>query len=242
MSIHSFDDLSEHFRAFELLEDDAPMRGFSRVVRCALRDWKKLYDHPGFGFSKPFDVRFAKALVKTLTHLVGTDKEVLFGYAEHAEFSLLLTSNEETDSDDAGRGLLCRIASKSAAKLSLLLGDLALFDVRLYQFPSPELVRSFFLWRQRAQWRTSLDRYVWHALIEDGDEEKAKMITSDFGDEEKLEILAQHDMKFEDVPIWQRRGAGIYWQPSGNGKDPTLLVDTTLPEGPAFGEYLTVFL
>jgi len=236
------DELLEHFQAFELLDDDASMRGFKRVVRCTVRDWTKLYESAALGFEMPFDVRFAKALVKTLSHLVGSDPDMVFGYAEHGEFSLLLGGAEDSG-NGTGRGLLSRVASNAGGKLSLLLGDLALFDVRLYQFPSPELARIYFQWRQRCQEQLSLDRHVWHALAKNsGDESTAHTIVETLGNDEKHEILDQREIVFDDIPIWQRRGAGVYWQAGLDDEDPSLMVDTTLPVGDEYGEYLKMFL
>lgn len=235
-------ELLEHFKAFELLDDDAPMRGFKRVVRCGVRDWDKLYEHAALGFDKPFDVRFAKALVKTLSHLVGTDPELVFGYAEHGEFSLLLGGIDDPG-NGTGRGMLSRIASCAGGKLSLLLGDLALFDVRYYQFPSPELARIYFQWRQRCQSQLSLDRYVWHALAQgSGDEAHAQTLVNTLANEDKHEILEQHEIVYAEIPIWQRRGAGVYWQAGEEDRDPSLMVDTTLPDGDDYGDYLQMFL
>lgn len=236
------DKMIEHFRAFELLDDDTSMRGFKRVVRCGVRNWSKLYEHAALGFDKPFDVRFAKAMVKTLSHLVGSDPDVVFGYAEHGEFSLLLGGVDDAGAV-SGRGLLSRVASNAGGKLSLLLGDLALFDVRLYQFPSPELARIYFQWRQSTQGQLTLDRHVWHALATgSGDESHAQIIVETLANEEKYEILGQRELTFENLPIWQRRGAGVYWQAGSNGEDPSLTVDTTLPDGDDYGEYLKKFL
>jgi tRNA(His) guanylyltransferase len=238
----------EHFRAFELLDDDTSMRGFKRVVRCTVRDWSKLYEHAALGFVKPFDVRFAKAVVKTLSHMVGSDPDLVFGYAEHGEFSLLLGGVEEQSGVIAtatatGRGLLSSIASNAGGKLSLLLGDLALFDVRLYQFPSPELARIYFQWRQRTQLQLTLDRYVWHALAKgSGDESHAHTIVETLANQDKHEILEQNEIVVEEIPIWQRRGAGVYWQAGVDDEDPALMVDTTLPDEEAYGEYLKMFL
>lgn len=234
----------EHFRAFELLDDDTSMRGFKRVVRCVVRDWSKLYEHVALGFVKPFDVRFAKAVVKTLSHMVGTDPDLVFGYAEHGEFSLLLGGVEEQRGvTTTGRGLLSRVASNAGGKLSLLLGDLALFDVRLYQFPSPELARIYFQWRQRTQLQLTLDRYVWHALAKgSGDESHAHTIVETLANQDKLEILEQNEIVIEELPIWQRRGAGVYWKAGVDDEDPVLMVDTTLPDSDDYGEYLKKFL
>ncbi|MDY0000137.1 MAG: tRNA(His) guanylyltransferase Thg1 family protein [Polyangia bacterium] len=234
--------LRDHFRAFELLDDDEPMRGFVRVVQCALRDWDRLYDSEAFGFSKPFDQRFAKAMVKTVSHLVGTEPFIRYGYAEHGEFSLLLASDDGAPGETSRR-LICRLTSLAAGRLSLILGDLALFDSRLYQFPSPELARGFLLWRQECQRTVSLNRNVLHVLTQNGqDPLSARGIIADLGDEEKLEILAQHGVRFDALPLWQRRGASCYWQPEPGDGPPTLAVDTTLPVGDQYAQYLDRFL
>lgn len=234
-------DLLEHFQAFELLDDDEPMRGFKRVVRCVLRDFAVIMEHPDFSFEKPLDLRFAKSMVKTTSHVLGTDTDVLFGYAEYSEFSLLFGSAD--DEEGGGRGMLSRIASNAAGKLSLLLGDLALFDVHLYQFPSPELAKAYFLWRQRCHLNLALDRYVRHVFSgEAEDRDRVEMIIADFGEEEKIEILAQHEVDFEALPGWQRNGAGIYWQAGMEDEEPALMVDTSLPGGREYAEYLDMFM
>lgn len=234
--------LRDQFRAFELLDDDEPMRGFVRVAQCALRDWDRLYDHEAFGFSKPFDPRFAKAMVKTVTHVVGVESSIRYGYAEHGELSLLLGSDDEPVGETSRR-TICRLTSLAAGRLSLLLGDLALFDCRLYQFPSPELAKGFLLWRQECQRTVSLNRNVLHAITQNGqDPLSARGLIADLGDEEKLEILAQHGLSFDSLPLWQRRGAGCYWLPASGDEPPTLTVDTTLPVGEQYAQYLARFL
>lgn len=234
--------LRDHFAAFELLDDDEPMRGFVRVATCALRDWDRLYDHRAFGFAKPFDPRFAKAMVKTVSYLVATDESIRYGYAEHGEMSLLLGPAEEAP-HETSRRLMCRLASAAAGRLSLLLGDLALFDCHIYQFPSPELANSFFLWRQQCQRTISLNRNVLHVLTSDGqDPLSVRGVVSELGDEEKLEILGQHGISFDDLPLWQRRGAGCFWQNGEGDGVPTLTVDTTLPVGEQYTHYIARFL
>jgi hypothetical protein len=194
---------------------------------------------------------------------VATDADLEYGFAEHAEISLLLngggwTDEEDNEGEDEGedqqkagpkavgmdnaRGVVCRIASSAAGRMSLVLGDLARFDVRLYQFPSAELAKTFFLWRQQCQRKVSLDRHVAHLLVSNGQEpEIAKTMVEDFGEEEKLEILSQNEVSFEDLPIWQRRGAGCFWRTRPD-EPPALTVDTTLPVGDQYSEYLSRFL
>lgn len=235
------DPLLEHFQSFALLDDDSPMRGFRRVARCVLPGWPALVDHPGFGFEKPFDARFGKAMVKAVSHVVGADPGVAYGYVEHGEFSILLGSAGDDGQGD-GRALLCQLASQAAGRLSLLLGDLAPFDVHLFQFPSPELARAYFVWRQASNRTVLIDRYVRHLLSKDRDESEALAIMEDLGDEEKQEILTQNQVALETLPPWQVRGTGVYWQVGLEDDGATLMIDTLLPAGKEYGEYLRTFL
>jgi tRNA(His) 5'-end guanylyltransferase len=217
------------------------MRGFRRVARCVLPGWQALVDHPGFGFEKPFDARFGKAMVKAVSHVVGSDPGVAFGYVEHGEFSILLGSAGDDGQGD-GRALLCQLASQAAGRLSLLLGDLAPFDVHLFQFPSPELARAYFVWRQACHRSVLVERYVRHLLSRDRDESEALAIMEDLGDEEKQEILAQNQVDLEILPPWQVRGAAVFWQVGVEDDGATLMIDTLLPAGKEYGEYLRTFL
>ena len=236
------DPLLEHFRSFALLDDDAPMRGFRRVARCVLPGWQALLDHPGFGFEKPFDPRFGKAMVKAVSHVVGSDPGVAYGYVEHGEFSILLSASGDDGQGD-GRALLCQLASQAAGRLSLLLGDLAPFDVHLFQFPSPELARAYFVWRQSCNREALIERYARHLLQANGrEEQEALALLEDLGPEERGEILAQNQVDLETLPPWQVRGTGVYWQPGLDEDGASLTIDTLLPNGKEYGEYLRTFL
>src|SRR5262245_37741935 len=78
---------------------------------------------PGFdqlietlGFERPYDPRFGKTMVKTLSHLVAS-LGCSFGFAERTDLSLYAVSG----GGDARR-LLSRIAGEAAGKMSLLIG------------------------------------------------------------------------------------------------------------------------
>ena len=236
------DPLLEHFQSFALLDDDTPVRGFRRVARCVLPGWQRLFDHPGLGFEKPFDARFGKAMVKAVSHVVGSDPGVSYGYVEHGEFSILLSSAGDDGQGD-GRALLCQLASQAAGRLSLLLGDLAPFDVHLFQFPSPELARAYFVWRQGCNRQVFIDRYVRHLLLANQREEaEAAAIMEDLGDEEKREILSQNQVDLDTLPPWQVRGTGVFWQPGLDEDEATLMIDTLLPADKEYAAYLRTFL
>ena len=71
---------------------------------------------------------------------------------------------------------------------------------------------------------------------------------------EKNEFLFERGINFNDVPSWQKRGTGVYWEeyekegfnPKTDEKVVTtrnrLKVDYELPLGDAYGEFIGSFL
>ena len=76
------------------------------------------------------------------------DLDGAYGYAEHGELSLLF---RRSDQPRSAHDLLCRVVSAASAKLSLLLGQVATFEGRLYQFASTEAACDYFVWRRQEQ-------------------------------------------------------------------------------------------
>jgi tRNA(His) guanylyltransferase len=187
-------------------------------------------------YEKPYDARFAKAMVKTLSY-VATTLGASFGYCERAELSLYALAN----GGDARR-LLSRIAGEASGKLSLLLGEVATFEARLYEFPSNEVAQEYFRWRQDEATIASIDRYCTHVLSQSGaDATAVPRILDGLGPDEKVELLRQNALDFTTVPSWQRHGAVVRIQPLENGHaQPSgrLIVDLNLPGEDAWTEYL----
>jgi tRNA(His) 5'-end guanylyltransferase len=237
------DNLHQYFGAFELFGEESLIRGFLRVARLALIRADHVQDTPAYGFSQPFDARFGKMMVKTGSHLLGALGEILFGVASCREISVLLAGAEAEDSDGDGRQLLSQLGGEASGKMTLLLGEVIAFESCLYEFPSPELVREYFLWRQQHNEAYVLDRYFRYALLKGGTEpERIPELIEGYDPEEKLEVLVKNDIDYAKVPPWQRRGVGLYWQAGVDDQEPTLVVDTQLPEGNSYETYLKRFL
>lgn len=237
------DGLLSHFGAFELFGEENLIRGFLRVARLALVRADLVQDTPTYGFTQPFDPRFGKMMVKTGSHLLGALGEILFGVANCHEISVLLAGVDTEDSDGDGRQLMSQLAGEASGKITLLLGEVTAFESRLYEFPSPELVREYFLWRQLHNEAYVLDRYFRYALLKGGAEpEVVPELIQGYSPEEKLEVLKKNDIDFKKVPTWQRRGVGLFWQAGVGDEEPTLVVDTQLPAGDSYDAYLKRFL
>jgi tRNA(His) guanylyltransferase len=105
------------------------------------------------------------------------------------------------------------LAGEASAKFSLLLGDHASFDCRVCQLPTPELVRDYFRWRNEDAHRNALSAHCYWMLRKGG---MAAGAASErllgMGVAEKNELLFQGGVNFNDLPNWQKRGTGLYWE------------------------------
>jgi len=210
------------------------------IARLIGRKFDQILD--GDGFEKPFDPRFGKAMLKTLSHLC-TVLGCTFGYAERAELSLFAIA-----AGGDARRLLMRIGGEASAKLSLLLGQVVTFDAHLFELPDVEAANEYFRWRQEESNAVAIDRYCVHVLAGSGaDSTAVPRILDGLGDEEKVELLRQNALEFSQVPSWQRRGATVRVRPPSEGEsngDGTarLLVDLNLPADDELRAYLTAAL
>jgi tRNA(His) guanylyltransferase len=229
--------VADKLSAYEVFSDRELKMGHPIVARLVGRRFDQVLDSGGY--EKPYDARFGKAMVKTLTYVAAT-LGASFGFVERAELSLYALAN----GGDARR-LLSRIAGEASGKLSLLLGEVATFEARLYEFPTNEVSLEYFRWRQDEANMMSIDRYCTHVLAQSGaDATAVPRILDGLGPEEKVELLRQNALDFAAVPSWQRRGAAVRIQPvgenghGGNGASGRLIVDLNLPSDEAWIDYL----
>jgi tRNA(His) 5'-end guanylyltransferase len=228
--------LADQLGPFEVFAGRELSVGRPLVARLVGRRFDQVLDEGGF--DHPYDARFGKAMVKTLSYLV-TTLGASFGYCERTEMSLYAVSN----GSDARR-LMSRIAGEGAAKLSLLLGRVLSFDAHLYEFPDPALAREYFRIRQEDAANAAIDRYCTHMLAQSGaDANAVPRILDGLGADEKVELLRQNALDFNQVPTWQRRGAAVRLRAvEENGHGTTmgrLLVDLNLPPEDEFADYLS---
>jgi tRNA(His) 5'-end guanylyltransferase len=233
---------AEHVDQFEVLGDRALAAGSWPLIRLCGYEFSAILNKPEHRFRQPFDPRFGKMMVKTASFvLTQPDLDGAYGYAEHGELSLLL---RRAGHERSAHDLLCRVVGCASSKLSLLLGDVATFDAHLYEFPQPQLVLGYFRWRQHAAIGHTLDGHCAHSLVRSGaDPVGVPKLLAGMGLDEKIEILANNEIDYAELPIWQRRGTGIIVRADGAPGDAArLLVDTNLPEEEAYATYLRPIL
>jgi tRNA(His) guanylyltransferase len=152
-------------------------------------------------------------MVETAEHLMsGRGLNLVYGYTQSDEISLLF-GLEENSFGRKLRKLISILAGEASAKFSLLLGTVASFDCRLSQLPSIELVVDYFRWRNEDAHRNALNAHCYWLLRKQGKAVgEATAALKGMSVALKNELLFQHGVNFNDLPLWQKRGIGLYWE------------------------------
>ena len=206
-----FDDLDTRMRVYETAHDMCVLPGLYMVARLDGRSFTRLTKEV-HQFEAPFDVRFRDMMLDTVEHLMACGFSVSYGYTESDEISLLFP-REENGFNRKLRKLNSVLAGEASAKFSLLLGAMASFDCRISELPTAGLVVDYFRWRNEDAHRNALNAHCYWCLRKDGlgvDEATAALVSVSVA--QKNELLFRHSINFNDLPLWQKRGSGLYWE------------------------------
>jgi tRNA(His) guanylyltransferase len=206
-----FDELDDRMRVFETAHDLCVLPGIWMVARLDGRGFTRLTKevHP---FEAPFDPKFRDMMLDTVEHLMNCGFKVIYGYTESDEISLLLSQVEDRYNRKL-RKLISILAVEASARFSLLLADVACFDCRISQLPTVDLVIDYFRWRSEDAHRNALNSHCYWCLRKDGRSvAEATAAISGLSTGEKNELLFQHGINYNDLPSWQKRGMGLYWE------------------------------
>ncbi len=227
-------------RVFETASDLCVLPGIYMVARIDGRHFHTLTKEGG-KFEAPFDEKFRDLMTGTVKHLMkNSGFNFVYGYTESDEISLLFNF----ESQDFGRKLRklnSILAGETSAKFSLLYGDIGVFDCRISQLPNKSDVVDYFRWRNEDACRNALNAWCYWTLRKEGQSKKdASTVIEGLSVAEKNELLFQHGINFNDLPLWQKRGIGFYWESyeKDGGERRRLKIDMELPMGDAYGEFI----
>ena len=207
-----FDELDEKMRVFETAHDLCVLPGMYMVARLDGRSFTRLTKEV-HQFEAPFDARFRDMMLATAEHLItGCGFNIVFGYTQSDEISLLFALDDNSFQRKL-RKLISVLSGEASAKFSLLLGAMAVFDCRISQLPSADHVVDYLRWRNEDAHRNALNAHGYWLLRKKGQTvNEATAAMSGLSVAQKNELLFQNGVNFNDLPMWQKRGSGLYWE------------------------------
>lgn len=233
-----FDDLDAKMRVYEQSLDQIIPPGNYIVARIDGRSFTRLTKEV-CKFDAPFDERFNKMMVETVKGLVAdTGMEIIYGYTQSDEISLLFRLESQVFVRKV-RKLNSILAGTASALFSLQLGQTAVFDCRICPLPNKELVIDYFRWRMEDAHRNCLNSWCYWTLRKEG--KNATLASEELEGKSiawKNNFLFQRGINFNDLPVWQKRGVGVYWRNYEKiGHNPVTNEDVTAIRREVYADY-----
>ena len=206
----NFEDLDKQMRFYEQSIDQHISPDAYLVARLDGRSFSRLTKEV-CDFEAPFDVRFRDMMVNTVKQLMDCGFRIVYGFTESDEISLLF-HKEELAFGRKVRKFNSLLAGQASAAFSLQLGQVIAMDCRLVPLPDLEKVQDYFLWRQEDAHRNALNAHCYWMLRKEGmDAQAANDMIKSKSNTYKTELLLSRGISFEELPLWQKRGIGVYW-------------------------------
>lgn len=206
-----FDELDSRMRVFETAHDHCVLPGLYIVARLDGRSFTRLTKEV-HKFEAPYDTRLRDMMLATVEHLMNCGIDITYGYTQSDEISLLFAYQEQTFGRKL-RKLNSVLAGEASSKFSLLLGSIGCFDCRISQLPNKEEVVNYFRWRHEDAHRNALNAHCYWCLRREGKSAtQATSMMNGLSVADKNEMLFQHGINFNQLPNWQKRGVGLYWE------------------------------
>lgn len=248
-----FDTFDKHMRRFELSLDRTIADGLYIVARLDGHGFTRL-TRKEWNLERPFDIRFRDAMIETTKHLMNCGFRMVYGYTQSDEISVLFHLYDTTFGRKE-RKLISLLAAEASAAFSLTIGSAAAFDNRLVPLPSANDVVDYFRWRQEDAHRNALNSHCYWALRAEGlSAVAAQQHLSGIPTSEKEEILYERGIDYNTLPLWQKRGTGMYYRDEHRqGLNPmthetttylrrTLHVDMELPTGQQYSRFIAALV
>lgn len=206
-----FDDLDQRLRVFETAYDFCVPPEQYIVVRLDGKGFTRLTKEV-WQFDAPFDICFRDLMVETTAHLMQCGFNIIYGYTQSDEISLLFHPLENSFNRKT-RKIISILAAEASAKFSLMQGDLAIFDARICILPNAKTVEDYFRWRHEDAHRNALNAHCYWMLRKEGESvNTATAQVKGLNRQAKHDLLFSRDINFNELPSWQKRGTGLYWQ------------------------------
>ena len=207
---------------------------YFHALRCLPGAWVVLrLDGHGFtrftekGFEKPIDLRF-QDWMRTTARTLLEKLHSIYAYTESDEISLLFRPDWDLFDREVEK-VVSLSAGIASATFALACGEMVHFDSRIWMGVDKEQVIDYFRWRQEDAGRCALNGWCHWTLLKEGKTPaEAMVILEGKSHPFKVELLSQYGIDFDSLPLWQRRGTGLYWeQYEKAGFDPIHNIEVT---------------
>jgi tRNA(His) 5'-end guanylyltransferase len=202
------EDLEARMRSLECFHALRMSPGAWAIIRLNGRGFRHFTEHR---FEKPFDPKFRNLMAGTARALL-EDLQAIYAYTMSDEISVLLAPDWDLF-DRRVEKVVSISAGCASAAFTRACGEPAHFDSRIWLASEDDLVVDYFLWRQSDAARNALNGWCYWILRRDGRgvEEatrdlRGKTVTF------KKRMLREHGIEFKELPAWQVRGVGLYWE------------------------------
>ncbi|PYE49492.1 tRNA(His) guanylyltransferase Thg1 family protein [Deinococcus yavapaiensis] len=239
-------DFEARLRALEYYHNLKLLPGAWTVLRV---DGRGFSTFTATRFAKPFDERMSAFMTETARALLEEFGGV-YAYTESDEISVLFPPSW-TLFDRELEKLVSLSAGFASATFSLACGARATFDSRVWLGVKEQDVVDYFRWRQADAARCALNGLAYWTLRQEGKSvAEATRILEGQTVAFKNELLFERGVNFNEVPAWQRRGVGVYWETyEKDGFNPVtnevvkatrrrVKIDTDLPMKDAYDAFL----
>ncbi|WP_203987059.1 tRNA(His) guanylyltransferase Thg1 family protein [Virgisporangium aurantiacum] len=210
-------DLDSAQRAREWYHGLTLLPGAWAIVRVDGRSFSRLTSER---YDKPFDERFSAVMVTAAENLL-TELGGVYAYTESDEISVALDPHWALFGRSVEK-LVSISAGVASAAFTLAAGVAGVFDSRVWLGTGVGDVVDYFSWRQADAARCALNGWCYWTLRGEGLSARAATKRLDGLDVSgKNELLYARGVNFNEVPAWQRRGVGLWFEEFGHdGFDP----------------------
>ena len=208
-------EFDKHMRAFENSNDPRIHPGMNVIVRLDGRNFSKLTRK--ILKLKPFDVNMRDSMVYTVMHLMEhSGFNIQSGFTQSDEISLVLDPREIHQTFNGKiRKILSLLAAQASVTFTFVMRAYGIFDARVIQLPTKETVNDYFKWRKSDSETNCINQLCYYHLVNTDNHSPyaAQQILSGKLNDWKNEYLFQHGINFNDLPLWQKQGIDIKWEP-----------------------------
>jgi len=210
-----FNDLDAKMRVYETANDRCILPAMYMVARIDGRGFTRLTKEV-HQFEAPFDEKFRNMMIETVKHLMNCGFNIIYGYTQSDEISLLFHPNENVFGRKT-RKYISVLAGEASAKFSYLLGSVGAFDCRISELPNKKLVEDYFRWRSEDAHRNTLNAHCYWRLRQDNHtRSQASNKVEGLSISAKNELLFQYGINFNDYQPGKKEGLDFIGDPQKN--------------------------